>query len=470
MKNIRYILVIVTVAISSSCMKVTDQIPESIITGVNFYKTATDADNAINACYDALQGSPGNYAIWGDGRTDVLASTDRSGSADLQVASGNVSSSNSYVGWGALYSGINRCNGVLKHVPGIADPALDGRRDRILGEAYFLRALFYFYLTRTFENVPLILEPYEDLSGDFFPKQSDRATIFAQIEADLLQAEQLVPDLPFSRPVENKGKASKAAVRCVMADLYLWEKKYEQAANAAQLVINSPAKYSLVPGSSYATLFTVKNTSESILEVQYNNAYAEYSLQNGVNSISELFLPLGGSLTAGNWRYQPSNAVLDALPASDLRSAATYKNTGAVPAPYRDANKTYIAKYPGTISSNVMYLDANRIIYRLAEVILFRAEALNELGQTLEATSLLNQIRNRAGIGNTSASTQSEVRLAIEHERLAELAFEGKRYYELIRTGRYAAVTGYTDPNWLRWPVAATEITKNTNLIQNPGY
>ncbi len=456
MKSIRYILVIITLVISFSCTKVTDQVPESIITGINFYKTATDADNGINACYDALQGSSTNYEIWGDGRTDVLASTDRSGSADLQVVSGNVSSSNSYVGWGSLYSGINRCNGVLKHVPDITDPALAGRKDRILGEAYFLRALFYFYLTRTFENVPLILEPYEDLNADFFPKQSDRATIFVQIEADLKQAEQLVPDLPFSSTLENKGKATKAAVRCVMADLYLWEKKYELAANAADLVITSPVRYTLVSGVNYGTLFASKNTSESIFEVQYSNSYAEYTQHSALNYISDLFLPLGGTLTAGNWRYQPS--------------PASYKNTGNAPAPYRDANKTYIAKYPGTIASNVMYLDANRIIYRLAEVILFKAEALNERGQTLEAISLLNQIRNRAGIGNTSASSQPEVRLAIEHERLAELAFEGKRYYELIRTGRYAEVTGFTDPNWLRWPIAATEITKNTNLIQNQGY
>lgn len=470
MKSIRYILILVTVGVFFSCTKVTDQVPESIITGVNFYKTATDADNGINACYDALQGSPGNYVVWGDGRSDVLASTDRSGSADLQVASGNVSTSNGYIGWGSLYSGINRCNGVLKHVPDITDPALAARKDRILGEAYFLRALFYFYLTRTFENVPLILEPYENLSGDFYPKQSDRATIFVQIEADLKQAEQLVPDLPFSSTVENKGKATKAAVRCVLADLYLWEKKYDLAVNAADLVLKSPAKYTLVSGANYGTLFTSKNTSESIFEIQYNNSYAEYNLQNGVNSISELFLPLGGSLTAGNWRYQPSNAVLNALPSNDLRASATYKNTGNSPAPYRDANKTYIAKYPGTIASNVMYLDANRIIYRLAEVILFKAEALNEQGQTDEAITLLNQIRNRAGIGNTAASTQSQVRLAIESERLAELAFEGKRYYELIRTGRYAAVTGFTDPNWLRWPIASNEIIKNKNLVQNPGY
>jgi len=466
MKLIQYILVTMACLPVFSCSKTTDQVPESIITGTNFYKTASDADNAINACYDALQGSPANYEIWGDGRTDIFASTDRSSSSDLQVVSGNVSSSGDYVSWSSLYTGINRCNSVLKNVPGITDAALAARKDRILGEAYFLRALFYFYLARTYENPPLILQVYEDLSGNFFPSNSNRAAIFAQVEADLKEAEKRVPDVPFSTTLENKGKTTGGAIHSAMADLYLWEKKYQEAADAANLVINSAAKYTLVAGSSFATIFTSKNTTESVFEVEYNYTY----LEGNNNNLTDLFLPLGGSYTAGNWRVQPSAAVLAALPVSDLRSPATYKNTGAVPTPYRDANKIYIAKYPGTLSANVLYQDANRIVYRLAEIILFRAEALNELGQTPAAITLLNQVRTRAGLAGTTASSQTDVRLAIENERFAELAYEGKRYYDLIRTGRYAAVTGFTNPDWLRWPIPASEITRNTNLAQNHGY
>lgn len=466
MKLNKKILIILACLTAFSCKKVTDQVPDSIITPANFYKTASDADNAINACYDALQKSPTNFEIWGDGRTDMLGNSDRSSSSDLQVASGNVSSNNDYVSWNSIYAGINRCNSVIKNVPNISDAALSSRKDRILGEAYFLRGLFYFYLARTYENAPLILQPYENLSGDFFPINSDRTSLFAQVEKDLKTAEPLVPDLPFSTAIENKGKTTKAAIRSTMADLYLWEKKYQEAADAANLVITSSANYLLVPGASFATIFTSKNATESILEVQYNYSYQE----GDSNGIIDLFLPLGGSYTAGNWRYQPSTALLSALPTTDLRASITYKNTGSSPSPYRDANRTYIAKYQGTLVGSILYQDANRIIYRLAEIILFRAEALNELGQTPAAIVLLNQIRNRAGIGNTSATTQAEVRLAIEKERFVELAYEGKRYYDLIRTGRYAAVTGFTNPNWVRWPIPATELINNHNLIQNPGY
>ncbi len=468
MKLIKNIVLLACCTAVFSCSKVTDQVPDSIITPTNFYKTASDADNAINACYDALQSGSESYEVWGDGRADMLASTDRALSSHLQVGSGNISSSNDYVGWGSLYGGINRCNSVLKNVPLITDAALATRKDRILGEAYFLRGLFYFFLTRTYEDVPLILEPYENLSGNFFPAKSSRQVIFDQVEKDLKMAESLVPDVPFSNAVENKGKASKGAARAALADLYLWEKKYQQAADIASLVITSPANYSLVPGASYATIFSTgsRNTVESIFEVQFNYSF----LEGNNNTLTELFLPIGGSITAGNLRFMPSNALMVALAANDNRTSITYKNTGPNPAPYRDANKIYVAKYQGTTVGTTLYYDNNRMVYRLAEVILFRAEALNELNQTSVAITLLNQIRTRAGIGATTASTQAEVRLAIERERFAELAFEGKRYYDLVRTGRYATVTGYTDVNWVRWPLPALEVTKNPNLVQNPGY
>ena len=467
MKINKKILISIIGATLFSCAKVTNQVPASTITPTNFYKTASDADNAINACYDALQGSPVNYEIWGDGRADLLGASSRSQSNDLQVISGNVSSTNGYDSWASLYSGINRCNSVIKNVPTITDPSLASREGRIMGEAYFLRGLFYFYLARTFETPPLILQPYEGISADVFPKNSDRATIFAQVEKDFLTALPLVPDLPFADLIENKGKTTKGAINSALADLYLWEKKYQQAADAANAVITSAAGYTLVSGANFATIFTARNTSESILEVQYNYTFLE---GNNPNGISDKFLPIGGSLTAGNLYYQPTAAIMNALPATDMRSAITYKNTGAVPAPFRDANTLYIAKYPGNIAGGILYQDNDRIIYRLAEIILFRAEALNELGQTPAAIILLNQIRTRAGIANTTATTQADVRLAIESERFAELAYEGKRYFDLVRTGRYAAVTGFANPNYVRWPIPAGELILNSNLVQNPGY
>lgn len=464
--KLKYILALLLAGAGMGCEKVTEQVPESQITGANFFKTASDADNAINSCYDALQKNAVNYVVWGDGRTDVFANTDRTLANELQITSGNVGPNNGYVNWNFLYQALNRINGVIKNVPNITDPALSSRKERIMGEAYFLRGLVYFYLTRTFENVPLVLDPFEGVGGEVFPSQKNRAEIFNQVEEDLLEAEKRVPDLPFASTLENKGRATKGAIRSTLADLYLWQKRWPDAAEMARLVIASPANYRLVAGANYATIFTGKNTSESIFEIQYNYTYQE----GDSNPLTDLFLPLGQTYTAGNWRFQPSPTVLSALPAGDLRVAGTYRNSGPTPAPYRDPNQTYVLKYPGTVANNVLQQDANRIVYRLAEVILFRAEALNEQGLTGDAILLLDQVRTRANIGNTLATSQIDVRLEIEKERLRELVYEGKRYYDLVRTGRYSEVTGNTNPNWLRWPIPAQELIVNPNLVPNPGY
>ncbi len=452
----------------SGCENVTEQVNPSGITATNFYKTAADADVAINACYDAFQ-NPDRFVFWGDGRTDLFAVTDRSGLSEQQLVNGDLNATNGFVSWDIMYNAIKRTNSVLKNVPNITDAGLDGRRERILGEAYFLRAMAYFYLVRTFDNVPLILEPYESLKQDFLPKQATPEQVYAQVEADLKEAEKRLTDRPFTSAVELRGKASLGAVRSALTDLYLWQKKYQEAADAAQQVISSPVGYALVSGANFGTIYFNKNTSESIWEIQLNNTY----LEGNNNFLVNQFLPLGGTgYAGGNWTLKYSAKLLNAYVPADVRGPVTVRNTGTPGAPYRDPNTEYINKYQGTLANQnaLRFFDANQVIYRLADVILMRAEALNELGKTADAIPLLNQIRTRAGLPATMAVSQADVRLAIENERFLELAFEGKRYFDLKRTGRYAAVTGKTNPNWLRWPITANELILNPNLIQNPGY
>jgi hypothetical protein len=453
----------------TGCRDVTEQLNPSGISAANFYKNGADADVAINSCYDAFQ-LPDRYVLWGDGRSDLFAVTDRSSVNDQQFVNGNLNATNTFVNWNELYEAVNRTNSVLKNVPLITDPGLTSRKERILGEAYFLRAMAYFYQVRTFDNIPIILEPYESLTQDFFPKQAKPDQVFTQIEMDLKAAETRLTDKPFSTVIEQKGKASLAAVRSALTDLYLWQKKYQQAADAAQQVIASTAGYALVSGANFGTIFYNKNTSESIWEIQLNNTYLEGNNNNLVNT----FLPLGGTgYAGGNWTLKYSTKLLNAYVPADVRGPVTVRNTGTPSgAPFRDANTQYINKYQGTLGNQnaTRYFDSNQVIYRLADILLMRAEALNEVGKPAEAIPLLNQIRTRAGLAATTAVSQADVRLAIENERFLELAFEGKRYFDLKRTGRYAAVTGNTDPNWLRWPIPANELTKNLNLVQNPGY
>ncbi len=472
MNSCRFLLV--SMLLFSAC-EVIEQEPQSNITAESFFKTAKDADAAILGCYDALQPEAIRLVVWGEGRTDLYDVNDRTTNNEQQIIQGNVDANNEqYNSWNGIYRGINRVNGVLKFVPGITDPALAARKERILGEAYFLRGLMYFYLVRTFENVPLLLEPYTSTTQNFFPTQSDPQTLYAQIESDLKEAEGRVPDT-YSAALETKGRATKGAIRAALMDLYLWQKKNQDAANLGAQIISSPANYSLVPGAGYANIFTAKNTSESIFELQYNNAYLERenngNLQN--NGLVDLFLPLGQVTPVypgGNWRMIPSAKLRDAFAPGDLRRSATFQFTPTPAPPWRDANIPYVNKYIGTVTGPIRYQDANLVLYRLADVILMRAEALNELGQTAAAITELNRIRTRAGLANTTAASQADISLAIENERFVELAYEGKRYFDLKRTGRYAAATGKTNPNWTRWPIANSELLGNKNLAQNPGY
>lgn len=474
MNKLRYksLVTLMIVFVLFSCKKITDQSNESGISAGNFFKTATDADNAMTACYDGFQ-QPMTYFFWGEGRADLFAATDRSAATQLQIISGDVNAEHEYARWDQMYRTLNRINGVLKNVPLITDPALATRKERILGEAYYLRALAYFYLVRTFENIPLILEPYESLAQDLFPVQADPADVFAQIESDLKAAEQRITSFtPFASAAENKGRATAGAIKATMADFYLWQKNYPEAIKKAEEVLAGP--YTLVSGANYATIFTSKNTSESIFDIQFNNTFLE-TANNGAGSSNPLivFLPVGGAnYVGGGWPYQPSQKLIDAFTPGDVRINITYRNTGNPPAPYRDPNLNYINKYQGTLANNNLqrHPDNNFIIYRLADVILLYAEALNEDNRTPDAITQLDRIRTRAQIGNTTAVTKDEVRVAIEEERFRELAYEGKRYFDLKRTGRYAAVTGHTNPDWLRWPISNQELTLNRNLEQNSGY
>jgi tetratricopeptide (TPR) repeat protein len=459
-------IIVAALTTVSSCKRVIDLTPDSAISAANALKNADAAQAAIIGCYDGLQSMPRTFLIWGEGRADVYGPSDLSVVEQLQLINGNVNSNNALCAWGDAYTTINRVNNVLKYVPNIPNfPA----KESILGEAYFIRALLYFYLVRTFENVPLITEPYYSTSQDYFPKQAKAADVYAQVLADLLAAETRVPDT-YAILIDTRGRATKGAVRAALADYYMWKKQYQQALDiTAKIIAGSPANYTLVPGASYSTIFLNKNTTESIFELQFSNGTNE----NG-NSLIGFFLPVGQTAPTaypgGNWLVAPSQKLKDAFETGDLRKNATYLNTGSPSTPWRDVNKDYGAKYQGTIVGTQRFSDCNFILYRLADIILLRAEAYNELTQTGNAIIELNKIRTRAGLGATAATTQDGVRVAIENERLKELAFEGKRYFDLLRSGRYATVTGNTNPDWVRWPIASNELLINTNLDQNHGY
>jgi hypothetical protein len=465
MKKVTYIIVLVLL---SSCSKILDQQPQDKLTPDNFYKTASDAEAAATGMYDATQPMYTQYPIAFDAGSDlatgVLINYSPFSQHGIPVDNALVASY-----WQNNYTGIGRCNDVLENVPKIdAGKFLPGQQDRILGEAHFLRAYFYFGLVKAYGAVPLVTIPYESFSADFTIPRSPVADVFKQIIADLKIAEVNLPLINASN-IDTRGRATQGGAKALMAKAYLSIKDYTNAAAKALEVMNN-ATYTLASGATaYTNMFAPggKNSAESIFEIQYVSSSIE---GNGLYSFYMVTgVPVG--ILPGSYQVQPTSKIVNAFETGDIRKPVSIAFNNAVPA------IPYVNKYTRLTSGT----DANIIAIRLSDIILVRAEALNNLNQTAEATATLNIIRRRAfGLPIATPSVRDfpsandvangyNLTLAIENERMKELCFEGQRFYDLARTGRSQAVMG-VPANKMVWPIPLREIGRNPKLIQNDGY
>lgn len=246
-------------------------------------------------------------------------------------------------------------------------------------------------------------------------------------------------------------------------------KDYTNAAAKALEVMNN-STYNLVTGASaYAAMFSAssKNSNESIFEIQYVSSSSE---SNGLFSFY-VPTPAPSGIQGGSYQIVPTDKIINAFEAGDIRRTVSVSNSPATP------SVPYIGKYLRLTNGT----DPNIIAIRLADIILIRAEALNNLGQTAGATDALNIIRRRAfGLPLNTASSRDfpsandtvngyNLTQAIENERMKELCFEGQRFDDLVRTGRAAAVLGIST-NQTLWPIPLREVGRNPKLQQNPGY
>jgi len=473
-----------------SCNKFTDLAPISEATNENAYTTLKEAEAALTGAYDALQQE---YYVWDNVIfSDIISDNYYAGGDNpeifavdkLQIVPTN---GRLFTNWGQIYGGISRANTVLEKIPGIEDPQLDesGRRGQILGEAYFLRAFHYFNLVKLFGGVPLILVPVEASKSEEYiiPKATEEQT-YAQIIADLEAALTALPDTFSDESSVNKARATKGAANALLAKVYAQkaDRDYNRVLTYCDAVINSPANYRLL--DNFAELFDGAhyNNAESILEVQYVGA------PEG-NFGPQMLLP--PSLSGDTWRkfMTPSHDLVNAF---DSESDIVRKNNSIlfekvdwldefwgnqsqsdVPFAYKWKSAS------GWASTNRQYL------LRLGDIVLLKAEALNELGRTAEAREILNQIRQRAKIDLSQANTQATLRTAILKERRLELCQEGQRWDDLKRAGVAVAVMNELNEIDLRTnqqvdynmteskqllPIPQQEIDRNSQLVQNPGY
>ena len=341
--------------------------------------------------------------------------------------------------WVAVYDALSRVNLVLAKVPAISGLS-DTEKNQILGEAHFLRALHFHNLVKFFGAVPMPLEPILSAGEAAKATRTPVAQVYDQILKDLDQAGQLITDTDQTR------QASVGAVEALRARVLLYKADYPGALNAADAVI--ARGYTLAP--TFTDLFspTGSDTPEDIFRVSFTPT--EY------NEIGYYYLG------AGRREVQPTTDLQAAFSAGDVRKTAT-----VIP---RNSSNLQGVKYPTTIGAEHVH------VIRLAEVILIRAEALARLGRLDEAVTAYNRIRVRAKLAphvlGTDVSTQADVIAAIDRERRLELALEGDRWPDLVRTGRAAAIEKLTASNAYQtlFPIPAREVVVAPGITQNPGY
>jgi hypothetical protein len=462
------ITLLLAILIFNSCTKVLDQVPQDKITEENFYKSPGDAEAAATGIYDAAQAISTQYPVAFDAASDLenalLINYSPFSQHGITVDNAIVLSY-----WQNNYVGIGRCNDVLLNVPKInAGLFAPGQKDRILAEARFMRGWFYYNLVRAFGGVPLVTVPYSSFNADFTIARSSSDQVYAQIVADLKIAEANLP-LSYSSNIDTRGRGTQGGAKALLSKVYLSMKDYTNAAAESLDVMNNTT-YSLVTGATaYTNMFSAssKNSTESIFEIQYVSSSSE---SNGLFSLY-VPTPAPSGIQGGSYQIAPTAKIMNAFETGDIRKTVSVTNSPATPP------VPYVGKYLRLTNGT----DPNIINLRLADIILVRAEALNALGQTADATAALNIIRRRAfGLSLTATSVRDfpsandiansyDLTLAIENERMKELCFEGQRFYDLVRTGRAAAVLGIS-VNQTLWPIPLRETGRNPKLTQNPGY
>jgi len=496
MKNHFYkVVLLFIVLLSSSCNKWLELEPQDGITRQEFWKTKEDVQAAAIGIYGSLLNEPLVYNLftWGELRADMISATLNTTTDESNIMTANILSSNSLTSWRALYQTINYCNTLIEFAPQVlkTDPTFkQADLDAYLAEAYAIRGLMYFYLLRTFRDVPLKLSATSsDATLELLPKSSE-TQVYNQIIKDLDFAA-LHAKTTYQNQDMDKGRVTKYTVYAIQADAYLWMNDYEKCVAACDKIIGSN-RFGLIPtfsqSSWFNTLFYNGNSNESIFEFQFD---------------SQKLNPFHSMFVQSNRRFLASSVVMDEVYTVNSTDETKYDYRGNRAA--LRASDGMIWKFSGAQSGSddidprpAADSYAHWIVYRYADILLLKAEALAWLNRGQEAIGLVNVIRER-GKALESSARNPDVTSAIDvseyvlEERARELAFEGKRWFDVLRNAKrnnyenlnlllqmviknappqsqQIIVNKFKDPNSHYLPINDYELTTDKNLVQNPFY
>lgn len=469
MKFNKYIIVLAAITMAfSSCEDELNLVPITNKAADSFYSSEQEVESAIAGVYAQLQNN-GLYGldligvgeISGEDSFEEIAANDGGRFGQLDDFSTNAG--NDLVGdiWRESYEGIQRVNVVLNRINDI-EYTDNGVKNQRVGEMQFIRGLLYYNLVRLYGDVPLVLEETTNPSDFFGQGRTAAATVYSQVEADLNAAIAALPTGKVS------GRPAKGAAQALLADVQMTQGNYSGAASNLNTVISS-GEYSLMPTT--AEIFGVANegNAEIVFEVQFASGV---SGNTEGNPAASQFRPSGTTANAKGHNL-PSFEFVDSFTEGDTRKN-DYVGIDETANPFYFSLKYEVSPTgPNDGGSDV-------IVIRYADVLLKYAEALNETGSTTEAITYLNQVRNRAGLANSTATSQADVRAAIELERRWEFIGEGHRWFDLKRYGTavetmnkwFAANAKNVTINETKLflPVPQSQIDTDPAITQNAGY
>lgn len=497
MKKYIYILILaLSTGIFSSCGDWLSLSPEDGVTLEEFWKTKEQVNSAVIGCYCSLMnGVVTKMFLWGELRADMLESGVNINSNYSNIMDGEISAANAIVDWSDFYTTINQCNTVLKFAKSVK--SVDGTfTDKQLkayeAEALTLRAMMYFYLVRSFGDVPLIREASVSDDQNFAIAKTSGVLILDSLVQDLKIAAANAP-VSYETTAENKSRITCWSAKALLADIYLWQEKYAECNSLCREIIGS-GKFSMIPiervayqiTSGGVPIDTVYVPNESDADKMFTQSYVD---GNSIESIFEIpfttekTLPFF-SMLAPNINYlkpkmdNMSGTIFpDAMymsEASDIRGSGCSYRLGVI-WKYNGVSRT------GSARTSTNYTSP-WIVYKYADVLLMQAEALNQLGlkasaetaqnyyaQSIESLQAVRNARNavrttdyRFSYGNVDGKTLEK---AILNERAREFAYEGKRWYDVLRNAKRNDYAGNNIDYLVSLAVSSASPEKQQSLI-----
>jgi hypothetical protein len=473
-----------------------DLVPASSLSPENFFKSETDAVAAVygvysvfpgndvyNQFWETLQTQGTDDSEWGGGRT-----TNNLDKNELDKFQFDANTNLIYALWNEFYRAINRANFAIENIEGMSEDVISAQsKAQLTGEARFLRALAYYNLVQTYGGVPLVLK--ETLSLDNLEVARNSVDeCYNQVVEDLKAAEQVLPGIN-NLPSGYLGRATKGSAAGLLASTYLVRSDYQNVVSKTAEIMQMG--YGL--WENYADNFNLdyENGKESLYEIQYMRNTPGVSGSNYNGFYRPPFVNING------WSGYGDNPVTrnhyECYEEGDLRRDVntrlyTIEEYPNIPPNYEFP--CYVNKFidPSPLAVRSAGSENNYPIIRYSEILLMRAEALNAINPAdLDAYENLNIVRRRAFGKSLNVTSDIDVQPGLSKgdfldkillERRREFAFEGKRRFDLLRTGKLkdammkqnpeiASVIG--DKHSLL-PVPVSELDANRLLEQNPGW